>query len=272
MRGLSTEVQQKLNLHKPETIGQAARISGITPAAISLLLVHLKRGFARARRIARAATRAALRVIAAIDLDAGLAATRGSGRRAAARTRATSSIAYLALLAKWNRTYNLTAIREPERMVTHHVLDALAVLPHLPRRATRLRVLDVGSGGGVPGHSARDRAAATGASSLLDSNHKKGAFLQQAAIELALPNVEVVDGARRGLRAGGAVRRRDLARLLRSRDVRANRARGISRRDGRAGRDEGRVSGRGNRAAAARRARGRRARARGAGPRCASAT
>ena len=46
MRGLSTEVQQKLNLHQPETIGQAARISGITPAAISLLLVHLKRGFA----------------------------------------------------------------------------------------------------------------------------------------------------------------------------------------------------------------------------------
>ena len=45
VRGLSAEVQQKLNLHQPETIGQAARISGITPAAISLLLVHLKRGF-----------------------------------------------------------------------------------------------------------------------------------------------------------------------------------------------------------------------------------
>ena len=42
--------------------------------------------------------------------------------------------AYLALLAKWNRTYNLTAIREPERMVTHHLLDALAVVPHLPQR------------------------------------------------------------------------------------------------------------------------------------------
>jgi tRNA uridine 5-carboxymethylaminomethyl modification enzyme len=45
VRGLSAEVQQKLNLHRPETIGQASRISGITPAAISLLLVHLKRGF-----------------------------------------------------------------------------------------------------------------------------------------------------------------------------------------------------------------------------------
>jgi len=45
VRGLSVEVQQKLNAHRPETIGQAARISGITPAAIALLLVHLKRGF-----------------------------------------------------------------------------------------------------------------------------------------------------------------------------------------------------------------------------------
>jgi len=58
--------------------------------------------------------------------------------------------AYVVLLAKWNRTYNLTAIREPARMITHHVLDALAALPHLPSRRT-LRVLDVGSGGGVPG-------------------------------------------------------------------------------------------------------------------------
>jgi tRNA uridine 5-carboxymethylaminomethyl modification enzyme len=45
VRGLSTEVQQKLNWHRPETIGQASRISGVTPAAIALLLVHLKRGF-----------------------------------------------------------------------------------------------------------------------------------------------------------------------------------------------------------------------------------
>jgi tRNA uridine 5-carboxymethylaminomethyl modification enzyme len=48
VRGLSTEVQQKLNLHRPETIGQAGRISGVTPAAVSLLLVHLKRGFRNA--------------------------------------------------------------------------------------------------------------------------------------------------------------------------------------------------------------------------------
>jgi tRNA uridine 5-carboxymethylaminomethyl modification enzyme len=52
VRGLSVEVQQKLNRHRPQTLGQASRISGITPAAISLLLVHLKRGFAPAKKTA----------------------------------------------------------------------------------------------------------------------------------------------------------------------------------------------------------------------------
>lgn len=98
--------------------------------------------------------------------------------------------AFLRLLAKWNRTYNLTAIREPEQMVTHHVLDALSVLPHLPARAG-LRVLDVGSGPGVPGIPlalARPDAQFV----LIDSSQKKTAFLQQAVIELGLANVEVV--------------------------------------------------------------------------------
>jgi len=52
VKGLSVEVQQKLNRHRPETIGQASRISGITPAAISLLLVHLKRGFQPSKKTA----------------------------------------------------------------------------------------------------------------------------------------------------------------------------------------------------------------------------
>jgi len=95
--------------------------------------------------------------------------------------------AYLALLAKWNRAYNLTAIREPARMVTHHVLDSLAVLAHLPEHKA-LRVLDVGSGGGLPGIPlavARPDWHVT----LVDPVHKKAAFLAQAAIELALANV-----------------------------------------------------------------------------------
>lgn len=95
-------------------------------------------------------------------------------------------LAYLALLEKWNRTYNLTAIREPERMVSHHLLDSLAVLPHLPAGS----LADIGSGGGFPGIpiaiAQPDRKLV-----LNDSNHKKGAFLRQAKIELELPNVEV---------------------------------------------------------------------------------
>lgn len=96
-------------------------------------------------------------------------------------------LAFLDLLAKWNKTYNLTAIREPERMVTHHLLDALAVLPQLPHRGA-LRVLDVGSGGGIPGLPlaiARPDWQLT----LVDTSHKKVAFLTQAAIELRLTNV-----------------------------------------------------------------------------------
>jgi 16S rRNA (guanine527-N7)-methyltransferase len=101
----------------------------------------------------------------------------------------TKLIAYIALLDKWNRTHNLTAIREPERMITHHLLDALATLPHLPEAAT-LRLIDVGSGGGSPGVPlaiARPQWRVT----LLDSNRKKAAFLRQAAAELALANVAI---------------------------------------------------------------------------------
>lgn len=93
---------------------------------------------------------------------------------------------YLALLAKWNRTYNLTAIREPSRMVTHHLLDSLAVLPHLPKRGG-VRLLDVGSGGGLPGIPmaiARPEWRVV----MVDPNHKKAAFLTQAVIELPLRN------------------------------------------------------------------------------------
>jgi 16S rRNA (guanine527-N7)-methyltransferase len=97
---------------------------------------------------------------------------------------------YLELLAKWNRTYNLTAIREPERMITHHVLDALAVLPQLPKRDA-LRVLDVGSGGGVPGIPLAI-ARPDWHVAMLDSNHKKGAFLAQAIIELGLARATAI--------------------------------------------------------------------------------
>jgi 16S rRNA (guanine527-N7)-methyltransferase len=94
---------------------------------------------------------------------------------------------YLALLAKWNRTYNLTAVRDEVAMVGQHVLDSLAVLPWL----TFDTLADIGSGGGLPGIPLAI-ARPEGRVALVESNQKKSAFLQQAKIELGLANVDVV--------------------------------------------------------------------------------
>ncbi|BBJ23920.1 16S rRNA (guanine(527)-N(7))-methyltransferase RsmG [Candidatus Nitrotoga sp. AM1P] len=93
---------------------------------------------------------------------------------------------YLEMLQKWNRVYNLTAIRQPEQMISGHLLDSLAVLPHLwPGRW-----LDVGCGAGLPGIIlALMRPEWTFA--LLDSNSKKTSFVQQVKIELELHNVNI---------------------------------------------------------------------------------
>jgi 16S rRNA (guanine527-N7)-methyltransferase len=93
---------------------------------------------------------------------------------------------YLALLQKWNKVYNLTAIRNAEQMVSHHLLDSLAVLPHLSPG----RWLDVGCGAGLPG-LVLAIAQPDWKFTLLDSNSKKTSFVQQAAIELDLHNVSV---------------------------------------------------------------------------------
>jgi 16S rRNA (guanine527-N7)-methyltransferase len=95
--------------------------------------------------------------------------------------------AYLHLIEKWNRVHNLTAVREPGQMVVLHLLDSLSVLPHVSKVRT---LLDVGSGAGLPGIPlaiARPDLAVT----LLDSSHKKAAFLEQARAELDLGNVTV---------------------------------------------------------------------------------
>ncbi|MBT9567551.1 MAG: 16S rRNA (guanine(527)-N(7))-methyltransferase RsmG, partial [Thiobacillus sp.] len=96
-------------------------------------------------------------------------------------------LAYLALLDKWNRVYNLTAVRAAERMVSHHLLDSLAAVSFFQGTT----VLDVGSGGGLPGIPlaiARPELRVT----LIDSIAKKTAFLLQAKAELGLSNLNVV--------------------------------------------------------------------------------
>mgnify|MGYP003582387317 CR=1 FL=1 len=97
---------------------------------------------------------------------------------------------YVSLLQKWNSTYNLTALRNPSQMISHHILDSLTLLPYVQDAKT---LMDVGSGGGMPGIPTaicRPDLQIT----LLDSNTKKTTFLQQAVIELGLHNVTVASG------------------------------------------------------------------------------
>ena len=96
--------------------------------------------------------------------------------------------AYLELLAKWNKTYNLTAIRDPLQAVSLHVLDSLSVLRELSDKSGALA--DVGSGGGLPGIPLAI-AEPSRRITLNDANEKKGAFLRQAVIELGLRNADV---------------------------------------------------------------------------------
>ena len=98
-------------------------------------------------------------------------------------------LAYLALLIKWNKAYNLTAVRDPDEMVSRHLLDSLSVVPFVAESGQSW--LDVGSGGGMPGVPLAimfpERAF-----TLLDSNGKKTRFLTQVKLELKLANLEVV--------------------------------------------------------------------------------
>ena len=96
-------------------------------------------------------------------------------------------LVFVRLLAKWNAAYNLTAVRDPEEMVTRHLLDSLVLLPYLHGS----RVLDIGTGPGLPGIPlavARPDCAFT----LLDANAKKTRFVTQAVGELGLKNVDVL--------------------------------------------------------------------------------
>lgn len=103
---------------------------------------------------------------------------------------------FLALLQKWNKVYNLTAVRDPQEMLTHHLLDSLAAVPPLRRHASAhgaaagqgVRLLDVGSGGGLPGVVFAICCPEVDVS-CVDTVGKKAAFIQQAAVALKLPNL-----------------------------------------------------------------------------------
>lgn len=102
---------------------------------------------------------------------------------------------YAQLLMRWNASFNLTALRSPEQILSHHLLDSLAILPALRalNLPSGLRVLDVGSGAGLPGMvlaiMARDWRL-----TLVDTVGKKTAFLTQVKLELGLNNVEIIHG------------------------------------------------------------------------------
>jgi 16S rRNA (guanine527-N7)-methyltransferase len=104
---------------------------------------------------------------------------------------------YLALIQKWNKVYNLTAVRDPAEMLTHHLLDSLAVIRPLrqqlagrqPADGQGFRLLDVGSGAGLPGVVIAICCPEV-AVSCVDTVAKKATFIQQAALTLKLPNLK----------------------------------------------------------------------------------
>ena len=98
-------------------------------------------------------------------------------------------LTYLALLQKWNKVYNLTAVRDPQEMVTLHLLDSLTVLPHIKAK----NLLDAGSGGGLPG-IVLAICLPTLQVTTIDTVQKKTIFMRQVKGELGLDNLQVIHG------------------------------------------------------------------------------
>jgi 16S rRNA (guanine527-N7)-methyltransferase len=96
-------------------------------------------------------------------------------------------LAFIKLIAKWNKAYNLTAVRNNEDMARLHILDSLAILPHIEGK----RVIDIGTGAGLPGIPLAIFMPEV-EFVLLDSNAKKTRFVQQVILELKLKNVSVL--------------------------------------------------------------------------------
>jgi 16S rRNA (guanine527-N7)-methyltransferase len=111
-------------------------------------------------------------------------------------------LAYQDLIAKWNKVYNLTAVRDPQEMLTHHLLDSLAAIPPLLRQTggQKVKLLDVGSGGGLPGVVIAITCPQVQVD-CVDTVLKKATFIQQVAASLKLPNLRGVHARVESLRA-----------------------------------------------------------------------
>ena len=103
-------------------------------------------------------------------------------------------LAFVKLMTKWNKAYNLSAIREQEAMLRLHILDSLAVLPYVSGQ----KIIDVGTGAGLPGVPLAIFMPDV-QFTLLDSNSKKTRFVQQSIMELNLSNIEIIHGRVEGL-------------------------------------------------------------------------
>src|SRR5688572_13699191 len=127
------------------------------------------------------------------ELEAGLRAGLSNLGLTLADAQVAQLLDYLELIGKWNKVYNLTAVRQPAEMLTHHLLDSLAVIGPLRRQTgdRPINLLDVGSGAGLPGVVIAICCPEIRVD-CVDTVAKKAAFVQQAAAALALPNLRGV--------------------------------------------------------------------------------
>ena len=125
-----------------------------------------------------------------LDLEAGLRAGAQALGLVLSDEQFQRLLDYTALIQKWNKVYNLTALRDPSDMLTHHLLDSLTTIAPLSRhtQGQPTRVLDVGSGGGLPGVVLAICMPELNVS-CVDTVAKKAAFVQQVAVSLKLPNL-----------------------------------------------------------------------------------
>lgn len=125
-----------------------------------------------------------------LDLEAGLRAGAQALGLVLSNEQIQRLLDYTALIQKWNKVYNLTALRDPSDMLTHHLLDSLTAIAPLSRhtQGQATRVLDVGSGGGLPGVVLAICMPELNVS-CVDTVAKKAAFVQQVAVSLKLPNL-----------------------------------------------------------------------------------